>query len=203
MRVINRLLAGVAISAGLFFNPAMAAVKIGEAAPDFKAQGSNGKSYSLSEFKGKYVVLEWTNDGCPFVRKHYSSGNMQKLQKEATDQGTVWLSVVSSAPGKQGNVSAAEANALSKSRKAAPTAVLLDENGSLGKLYEAKTTPHMFIVDPQGKLIYNGAIDDTSSADPDDIATSKNYVRTALAEAATGKPVSKPLTQPYGCSIKY
>ncbi len=170
-----------------------AAAKVGEAAPGFTATDSNGKSVSLADFKGKYVVLEWTNNECPFVQKHYS-GNMQAQQKEATAKGVIWLSVISSAPGKQGHVDGAKANELTKSRNAAPTAVLLDAKGDVGRLYGAKTTPHMFIVDPQGKLIYAGGIDSIASADTEDLPKATQYVKVALAEAMAGKPVSHATT---------
>ena len=183
-------------------NSAQASAKVGEAAPGFTATDSNGKTVSLADFKGKYVVLEWTNHECPFVRKHYS-GNMQAQQKEATAKGVVWLTVVSSAPGKQGHVDGAKANELTKSRGAAPTAVLLDEKGEVGRLYGAKTTPHMFIVDPQGKLIYAGGIDSIASADAEDLPKATQYVRVALGEAMSGKPVSQATTAQYGCAVKY
>jgi peroxiredoxin len=179
-----------------------AAPKVGTPAPDFTATDSRGQSVRLSDYRSKFVVLEWTNDGCPFVQKHYQ-GNMQSLQKDATARGAVWLSVISSAPGKQGYVSGAEADALTKKRGAAPSAVLLDPAGTIGHLYDAKTTPHMFIVDPQGTLLYAGGIDSIASADVDDIAKAKPYVKTALDEAMAGKPVGEPVTRPYGCSIKY
>lgn len=183
--------------------PAVAAPQIGQAAPAFSATDTNGKGHNLADFKGKYVVLEWTNHECPFVVKHYGSSNMQNLQKETTAQGVVWLSINSSAEGKQGYVTAAEANELTTSRAASPTAVLLDPKGELGKLYDAKVTPHMFVINPEGVLIYNGAIDSVPSARAEDIATAVNYVRQALAEAKAGKPVSVPATKPYGCSVKY
>jgi peroxiredoxin len=179
-----------------------AAPKIGEPAPLFSATDSAGKNVALADFKGKFVVLEWTNNECPFVRKHYS-GNMQAQQKEFTAKGVVWLSVISSAPGKQGHVDGAQANELTKSRGAAPTAVLLDEKGEVGHLYGAKTTPHMFIVDPAGKLIYAGGIDSIASADVEDIPKATQHVRVALNEALSGKPVSQALTPQYGCSVKY
>jgi hypothetical protein len=162
-----------------------------------------GQPVSLQDYKGKFVVLEWTNDGCPFVKKHYDSGNMQSLQKDAASNGAVWLSVISSAPGKQGHVSGAQADELSRSRKAQPAHVLLDESGDVGRLYEAKTTPHMFIVDPAGTLVYAGGIDSIPSADPDDIPKATPYVQLALAEAMAGKPVSQAVTKPYGCAVKY
>ena len=203
MRSIQILGASASLVASMLVNQAYAAVKVGEPAPDFQVAGADGQTHSLAEYKGRYVVLEWTNDECPFVRKHYSSGNMQSLQKEAKTDGAVWLSIISSAPGEQGHVDAAKALKLTEKRGAAPTAVLLDEKGTAGRLYEAKTTPHMFIIDPAGKLIYAGAIDDTPSTDPTDIAASKNYVKLALSEARAGKPVSEPTTKPYGCSVKY
>jgi peroxiredoxin len=176
---------------------------VGKPAPAFKLTDTNGKTFSLSDFKGKFVVLEWVNYDCPFVRKHYGSGNMQELQKTYTAKGVIWLSINSSAPGKQGNFPADKVNALLKEKSASPTAYLLDPDGQVGKLYGAKTTPHMFIINPEGTLIYNGGIDDTPSADPSDIKTAKNYVRTVLDEAMAGKPVSVSASQPYGCSVKY
>jgi len=191
------------LAAALATAPAVAAPQPGAAAPAFSATDSNGKTVQLSDYRGKFVVLEWTNADCPFVRKHYSSGNMQSLQRDATGKGVVWLSVISSAPGKQGHVDGAGANALSRERGAAPTAVLLDPAGTVGQAYEAKTTPHMFIVGPDGKLLYMGGIDSIASADPDDLADARPYVKLALAEALAGKPVSEPVTRPYGCNIKY
>jgi peroxiredoxin len=182
--------------------PAWAA-RVGEKAPAFAATDSNGVKHTLSEYSGKYVVLEWHNNGCPFVRKQYGSGNMQKLQKEWTARGVVWLTVISSAPGKQGYVTAGEENAYVKQVDAAPTAVLLDPAGDLGRLYDAKTSPHMFVADPSGKLIYNGAIDDRPTPDPASVAGATNYVAQALAESMAGKPVSVPTSRPYGCSVKY
>ena len=202
MRILKVVLAATVIAA-CGSATATAAPKIGEPAPDFTLQGADGKPYALSSFKGKYVVLEWTNHDCPFVKKHYGSGNMQSQQKELTGKGAVWLSIVSSAPGKQGHVDAAKANELTKSRNAAPTAVLLDPTGDVGRKYDAKTTPHMYIVAPDGKLIYMGGIDSIPSADQDDIAEATPYVKVALSEAMGGKPVSKASTKPYGCSVKY
>jgi peroxiredoxin len=182
---------------------ALAAAKVGEAAPDFSTQTGAGKQVKLSDYKGKYVVLEWTNEGCPFVKKHYSGGNMQSLQKEFTAKDVAWLTVFSSRAGAQGHVDAAGAQKFEADHKTASTALLLDESGSVGRLYDAKTTPNMYVIDPAGKLIYAGAIDDTPSADAADIPKSKNYVQLALNEALSGKPVSTPVTKPYGCSIKY
>jgi peroxiredoxin len=179
------------------------AAKVGETAPDFTASDSNGQSQKLSSYRGKYVVLEWHNQGCPYTKKHYETGNMQKLQKEWTGKGVVWLTVISSAPGKQGYVTASEENDYVKRTNSAPTAVLLDPKGDLGRMYGAKTTPHMYIIDPQGNLIYNGAIDDRPTADQADVAGAKNYVSQALDEATAGKQVSTASTTPYGCTVKY
>lgn len=179
------------------------AVRVGEPAPDFTSVDSNGKSQRLADYKGKYVVLEWHNQGCPYTKKHYESGNMQRLQKEWTAKGVVWLTVISSAPGTQGFVTPSQENDYVKQMSAAPTAVLMDPSGTLGHLYAAKTTPHMYIIDPSGTLIYNGAIDDHPTSDPSDIKNSKNYVSAALGEALAGKPVTDSATRPYGCSVKY
>ncbi len=176
---------------------------VGEKAPDFTAADSNRKNHTLASYKGKIVVLEWLNHQCPFVKKHYGSGHMQELQKTYTGKGVIWLSVISSAPGKQGYLTPEEANSVTKDKGAAPTAVLLDPQGAVGKLYGAKTTPHMFIINADGVLVYNGAIDDTPSTDLADIAAAKNYVQSALDELLAGKPVSEATSQPYGCSVKY
>ncbi|MCS6959817.1 MAG: thioredoxin family protein [Pseudanabaenaceae cyanobacterium SKYGB_i_bin29] len=178
-------------------------VKVGAPAPAFTVTDSNGKKHSLSDFKGKTVVLEWTNHECPFVKKHYETDNMQKLQRAATAQGVVWLSVISSAPGQQGFVDAAKANELTKSRNASPTAVILDPDGTFGRLYGARTTPHMFIIAPDGKLAYMGAIDDKPSANKNDVAGARNYISEALEAIKAGRPVAVATTQPYGCSVKY
>jgi alkyl hydroperoxide reductase subunit AhpC len=179
------------------------AARVGEHAPDFTATDSTGKVHKLSEYSGKYVVLEWHNRGCPYTAKHYDSGNMQRLQREWTARGIIWLTVISSAPGQQGYITAADENAFLKQSNAAPTAVLLDPTGALGHLYDAKTTPQMFIIDPHGTLIYNGAIDDRATTDVADISGAKNYVSLALGEALAGKPVGTSSTRPYGCSVKY
>ncbi len=182
---------------------AHAAPEVGKPAPEFSAVDSNGKTVKLSDFHGKTVVLEWTNDGCPYVKKHYGSGNMQSLQKDAAAKGIVWLTIVSSAPGKQGYVDGAGANGLTKSRGAAPAAVLLDPDGAVGHLYDARTTPHMFIADAAGTLVYMGGIDDKATTEVADIQGARNYVRAALDEIAAGKPVAEAVTRPYGCSVKY
>jgi peroxiredoxin len=179
------------------------AVRVGDPAPEFTSVDSNGKSQRLSDYKGKYVVLEWHNQGCPYTKKHYESGNMQRLQKEWTAKGVIWFTVISSAPGTQGFVTPSQENDYVKQIGAAPTAVLMDPGGSLGHLYAAKTTPHMYIIDPSGTLIYNGAIDDHPTSDQADIKSSKNYVSAALSEALAGKPVTDSATRPYGCSVKY
>ena len=187
----------------LTFPLVAAAVKTGDAAPDFRTTDASGKAETLSQYRGKYVVLEWTNRSCPFTRKHYESGNMQALQKEWTGKGVVWLTVLSSAPGKEGYLDAAAENKQIEQVHAAPTAALLDPTGQVGKLYEARTTPHMYIIDPSGKLIYQGAIDDRSTPDAADVKGAKNYVSEALSESMAGQPVANGTTRPYGCSVKY
>jgi peroxiredoxin len=182
--------------------PALA-VAPGTTAPDFKGTDSNGVQHSLSEYRGKYVVLEWANKGCPYDQKHYLSGNMENLQKEWTAKGVVWLSVISSAPGQQGYVTPAEENDYLKTMHAAPTAVLLDPTGAIGHLYEAKTSPHMFVIDPAGKLIYEGAIDNKPTTDQADVKGADNYLNDALDASMSGKPVAVTTTRPYGCSVKY
>jgi peroxiredoxin len=179
------------------------AARVGERAPEFTATDTNGQIHKLSDYAGKFVVLEWHNRGCPYTAKHYNSGNMERLQQEWTGRGVVWLTVISSAPGKQGYVTAADENEYVKKMSAAPTAVLLDPTGALGHLYDAKTTPQIIIINPQGVLIYNGAIDDRATTDVEDIKGAKNYASQALEEALAGKAVSIPTTRPYGCSVKY
>ena len=178
-------------------------VHVGAAAPGFTATDSQGKTESLNQYRGKFVVLEWHNQGCPYTKKHYSSGNMQSLQREWTAKGVVWLTVISSAPGEQGYVTASQENEYMQKMHAAPTAALLDSDGKLARLYSAKTTPQMVVIDPAGKVIYGGAIDDKPTPDPDDIKGAKNYVSEALTAAMAGKPVATPYTRPYGCSVKY
>ena len=177
--------------------------RIDEMAPDFTGVDSNGVFHDLSDFKGKLVVLEWTNHQCPFVQKHYGSSNMQKLQKEATSKGVVWLSIISSAPDTQGYVSGSEANQLTKSRDASPTAVILDPEGNIGRLYNARTTPHMYVIAPDGILRYMGAIDDKPSTNSADVKTANNYVSAAIDSILNNRPVETTVTQPYGCSVKY
>lgn len=172
-------------------------------APAFTAVDIDGKSRSLAEFKGKTVVLEWVNEGCPYVKKHYS-GNMQGLQQAATADGVVWLTVASSAPGKQGHFAdGGAARAWMGARGAKPTTLLLDPDGVVASAYKAKTTPHMYVIDPAGQLVYQGAIDDKPSSKVEDIATAKNYVAAALADLKAGRKVAVPASQPYGCAVKY
>ena len=182
---------------------ASAGVKVDTAAPNFTLLNSHGKTVKLADYKGKYVVLEWTNHLCPFVKKHYDSDNMQALQRNYTDKDVVWLSIISSAKGKQGYVDGTQANALSTERNATPSHVLFDESGEIGKLYGAKTTPHMYIIDPSGTLRYGGAIDSIRSADPADIPKATNYVSEGMNSLLAGQSVTNKLTPPYGCSIKY
>jgi peroxiredoxin len=178
------------------------AAKVGEPAPAFTGTDTNGNSVSLSQYQGKYVVLEWHNKDCPYVKKQYKSGAMQKLQREWTKKGVVWLSIISSAEGKQGFETPAGANADVTANHAAPTATLLDAGGVIGKAYGALTTPHMFVINPKGTLVYNGAIDNNESTEVADIATD-NYVSDALTQSMAGKPVTHASTRPYGCSVKY
>jgi peroxiredoxin len=192
------------VAAGMIAGFALAQeAQVGKAAPDFTLTDTAGKTHSLSAFKGKVVVLEWTNPDCPFVKKHYDAGNMQNLQKTWTGKDVVWLAVNSSAPGKQGNYPAEKWTSLMKEKNAAPTAVLLDADGKAGKLYGAKTTPHMFVIDQAGLLVYDGAIDDKPSPDPASLKDAKNYISAALESTLAGKPVETPSTKPYGCSVKY
>jgi peroxiredoxin len=182
---------------------AHAAATVDAPAPAFTATAADGKTVNLADYKGKTVVLEWTNADCPYVRKHYGSGNMQSQQKAATAQGVVWLQVISSAPGQQGHVDGATAQKLNADRGAAPTATLLDPTGELGRLYGAQTTPHLFVIKGDGSLAYKGGIDSIASANKDDIAKAEPYVTEALAAVAAGKKVEKASTRPYGCSVKY
>jgi len=177
--------------------------RVGDPAPTFTATDSRGKTESLAQYRGKFVVLEWHNQGCPYTKKHYVSGNMQDLQKEWTGKGVVWFTVISSAPGAQGYVTASQENEYLAQMHAAPTAALLDPDGKVGRLYNAKTTPEMFVINPEGKLIYAGAIDNRPTPDSEDIKGADNYVDDALTAAMAGKPVAMPYTRSYGCSVKY
>jgi alkyl hydroperoxide reductase subunit AhpC len=183
--------------------PANAAPAIGKAAPEFTAVDTYGKTHSLSQYRGKWVVLEWLNHGCPFVQKHYDNNAMQALQKKWAAKGVIWLSIVSSARFRQGHYSNGKANAVTKEKGAAPHAVLIDEPGSVGRMYHARTTPHMFVINPEGTLLYMGAIDGKPSTRASDLKTARPHVDIALQEAMAGKPVSVPTSQPYGCSVKY
>jgi len=176
---------------------------VGTAAPDFSLTDSNGKSHSLSQYKGKYIVLEWFNPECPFVKKHYGSDNMQKLQQEYTSKGVVWLTIDSNAPGAEGNMTPEQAQKIMSSWKTHQTALLLDPESKVARSYGAKNTPDMIVINPEGKIVYEGAIDNKATPNPNDIPSSTNYVKAALDESLAGKPVSNPATKPYGCSVKY
>jgi peroxiredoxin len=203
---VNTMIGKLLLACGLFVATAglgLAETEIGKTAPNFTLPDTSGKKFSLANFKGKYVVLEWYNPDCPFVGKHYKSGNMQGLQKEFTSKGVVWISIDSSAPGAEGNYPPEKLNEISVHDGAARTALLVDPDGKVGRLYGAKTTPDMYVINPDGILVYKGAIDNKRSTDLTDVRTATNYVKSALQEAMTGKPVSKTATQPYGCSVKY
>lgn len=203
MNPLKTLLACAAVSAALFAS-AQAAPAVGQPAPDFTLTDINGQTHTLSSFKGRTVVLEWVNQECPFVVKHYDkSGNMPATQKAAKEQGVVWLSINSGHPGAQGDFDAAKVAAWMTRTGAAPTAYFRDQDGRVGKLYDARTTPHMFVINPEGVLVYAGGIDDIRSANPDDIAKATNYVKAALADLQAGRPVATPTSRPYGCSVKY
>jgi len=193
----------LALSALAWMPVALAVPAVGQAAPDFALKDTNGHTVKLSDFRGKYVVLEWTNPGCPYVRKHYNSGNLPDTQRDATSKGAVWLSINSTARDSSEYVDPTQLVAWMSERKARPTALLLDEDGTTGRAYGARTTPHMYIVDPQGKLVYAGGIDSIPSSDPDDIKKAVNYVKQGLGEAMSGRPISQATTRPYGCSVKY
>jgi peroxiredoxin len=189
----------LALSAGA----ALAGVEVGQPAPDFSLPDTNGQAHQLSQYKGKWVVLEWYNPDCPFVRKHYGAGNMQALQKEFTAKGVVWLSIDSSAPGQEGNYPADKLNQIASSQGAARTALLLDPDGKVGHAYGAKTTPDMYIINPEGKLVYEGAIDSKATTSVADLKVATNYVKVALDDSMNGKSVPQTVTRPYGCSVKY
>jgi len=206
--LVAGMAAAVVLSAGALIastGPASAAVTNNQAAPDFTLTNSHGEEVSLSDFAGQRVVLEWTNHGCPFVKKHYATppANMQSLQAGAGEDETVWLTIISSAEGKQGYVTGEEANALTDNRDAAPAHVLLDPTGEVGRLYDAKTTPHMYVIDEDGILVYQGAIDDNPSSNVEDIATATNYVASTFAALDAGETPDPAVTKAYGCSVKY
>ena len=203
MKTARWMMMMACLAVGLSAAADEAMTAIGKAAPDFSLTDTNGKMMALAQFKGKTVVLEWTNYNCPFVKKFYNAGAMQKLQKTYTDKGVIWLSINSSAPGKEGNFPADKWNEMIKEKNAVPTAVLLDPDGIVGKLYGAKTTPHLFIINPEGILVYMGAIDDKPSFKPEDLEGAKNYVTMALDAVLAGKPVEIPSTKSYGCGVKY
>lgn len=202
--MIHRILIGTGLAAAvLVAAPLMAEPDVAATVPNFRAFDMTGKVVDLSHYRGKTVVLEWNNPGCPFVKKHYGSGNMQKTQAAATAQGVVWLTINSGAPGQQGHMTGPEAQKFVAGAGAKPTAYLLDPKGLVGKGYGARTTPHMYIIDGKGRLVYKGGIDDKPTADTADIAGARNHVLAALGELRAGKPVSVPETRPYGCSVKY
>src|ERR1700726_440205 len=176
---------------------------VGSSAPDFSLTDAKGGSHSLSQYKGKYIVLEWFNPECPFVKKHYGSDNMQKLQQEYTSKGVVWLTIDSNAPGAEGNMTPEQAQKIMSSWKTHQTALLLDPESKVARSYGAKNTPDMIVINPEGKIVYEGAIDNKATPNPNDIPSSTNYVKAALDESLAGKPVSNPATKPYGCSVKY
>jgi peroxiredoxin len=189
----------LALSAGA----ALAGVEVGQSAPDFTLTDSHGQTHQLSQYKGKWVVLEWYNPDCPFVRKHYGSGNMPALQKEFTAKGVVWLSIDSSAPGQEGNYPSDKLNEIASSQGAARTALLLDPDGKVGHEYGAKTTPDMYVINPDSKLVYEGAIDSKPTTSIADLKVATNYVKVALDDSMAGKSVAQTVTRPYGCTVKY
>ena len=193
----------LAMALALIAGPALASPMLGQPAPAFRAVDAEGHMRTLAAFKGRTVVLEWTNNGCPYVGKHYGAGNMQRLQREATRDGVVWLTVISSAPGFEGYLTGPQARAWKARVGAASSAVLLDGKGVVGRAYEAKATPHMFIIDGAGRIAYMGGIDDQPTSDPDSLKGARNYVAAALADLKAGRPVAEPVTRPYGCSVKY
>lgn len=196
------LIALGALSPLTAFLPAAHAAAVGQAAPDFTLTDTVGKPVKLSDFRGKHVVLEWNNPGCPFVRKHYQ-GNMQALQKEAADKGLVWLTINSTEDASSDYMTPPQLGRWMSEQKGAPTATLMDEDGKVGRAYAARVTPHMYVIDPQGRLAYAGGIDSIPSARVDDIPKATNYIRQAMTEIAAGKPLSVTTSRPYGCTIKY
>lgn len=201
---MNRFVLLIALVAGLLVpSVVMAQVETGQQAPEITLTDTKGQAHKLSDYKGKFVVLEWWNPECPFVKKHYESSNMQNLQKQYTDLGVTWITVNSSAPGNQGHLSGADAEKTLTEKKAAPSLIVLDPTGEVGKKFGAQTTPHMYVIDPEGKVVYQGAIDDKPSFKPEDLQGAKNYVKAALDAAMDGKPVVEGSTKAYGCSVKY
>jgi hypothetical protein len=203
MKTIAKFIFAAVLGAAFFVGAAPAAVEIGKPAPDFTLTDVSGKTHKLSDYRGKTVVLEWVNPECPFVIKHYSSGNIPSLQKSATGDGVVWLLINSGHAGAQGDYDAAKANAWMRENGAAPSAYFRDQDGKVGRLFGAKTSPHLYVITGEGTLVYNGAIDSIRSADKADLAKATNYVAEALAAVKAGKPVKTATSQPYGCSVKY
>jgi peroxiredoxin len=199
MKTILTIFTSLVATAAFAFDPPA----VGSAALDFSLNDAKGKTHSLSQYKGKYIVLEWFNPECPFVKKHYGGGHMQNLQKEFTDKGVAWLTIDSNAPGTEGSLSPEQAEKVTSAWKMHETALLLDPDGKVGRAYGAKNTPNMVVINPEGKIIYQGAIDSKATPNPADIPSSTNYVKVALEESLAGKPVSNPKTKPYGCSVKY
>jgi hypothetical protein len=197
------VLTPMALAVASLSAPAFAAAIVGQKAPEFTAKDATGKTVNLADFKGKTVVLEWVNPGCPYVRKHYGSGNMQSTQKDAVDKGVVWLAVNSTDTGHPDYLAPAALQSWMTEQKAAATHTLMDESGSIGQQYAARTTPHMYIISPQGNLVYAGGIDSISSARAEDIKQATNYIKQSLGETLAGKPISMATTKPYGCSVKY
>ncbi len=197
------LLACMALLSGLASAPLLATPSVGQPAPDFKLSDTQGKAVRLSDFRGSHVVLEWVNPGCPYVRKHYNSANMQGTQKDATAQGVVWLAINSTENASGDYLAPEQMDRWMQTQKASATRTLMDEDGAVGKAYGARTTPHMYIVDPKGQLIYAGGIDSVPSSRIEDIKTAVNYVRQGVREALAGRPLAAASTRPYGCSIKY
>lgn len=202
MKMRSLLLATVVLGAAAIVYGATSKVEVGASAPNFDAVDATGKAVKLEDYKGKFVVLEWSNFGCPYVQKHYNSGNMQALQKKYTQKGVVWLTIFSSSEGQQGYYKPDQLSKLAVEKKMS-SKLVPDADGTIGKLYGAKNTPTMFVINPEGNIIYMGGIDDKATPDPEDIATAKNYVAAALDEAMAGKPVTVTKSRPYGCGIKY
>jgi peroxiredoxin len=197
------VIAPIALATAVLSAPAFAAATVGQKAPEFTAKDASGKTVNLADFKGKTVVLEWVNPGCPYVRKHYSSGNMQSTQKDAVDKGVVWLAVNSTETSHPDYLAPAALQSWMSEQKAAATHTLMDESGSIGQQYAARTTPHMYIISPQGNLVYAGGIDSIASARAEDVKQATNYIKQSLGETLAGKPISVATTKPYGCSVKY